>query len=678
MGIGMPFCLLPGSTIPTGDSVIHYLKLLEAASLITVPSILEEVAFQPKQEGARLLLSSLHFVAFGGGQLKEAVGEKLSRAGVRLVNHYGTTESGPLAPIFVPQDDYDYRYFRLRKDIPLQIDPASDANDGTQRFVLTTFPPGWGAPFQIQDRLVQNPSQPGSDFNVMGRNDDVIVLATGEKVLPSILERRLLEDERLAAAVAFGDTQFEIGIIVQPAAHVVVHSPEDFRNSLWHLIQEANKEMDAQGRISSLDAIIVIPSQVRLPRSDKGSIMRREVYKMFESQINEMYSDLETRVEGSSTVNVLEMGDLETQIQEYIQTSLSWRIAPGKWSTEDDLFELGMDSLQALQLRRFLLSITAPPRKPGRLNKRIPRSFIYSNPSVSRIAKALRMENHGEDTHSASAEEINELIELFKPRDPSLQSTPRDSEAFVLLTGATGSLGAHLLAKLVSLSGVCRVVCLNRPQMETHPVLRQRDSLAEKGITLSGSEWSKTDILEADTSQPFLGLSEAWFTQIRSHVTHIIHAAWPMDFNRKVHSYKTAFQSLQNLISLALHASKTRLQARPRLLFVSSIATVGQYSRVSGESIVPEESMCHSGCANTIGYAQAKFVCERIVEHAAVVHSHEIDVGYVRVGQMSGSSDTGYWNAKEHIPVLIAASTTLGKLPKLDGVSVLLSLNLMS
>ncbi len=79
---------------------------------MTVRFILEDIAIVG-EPGSVDALSDLHFVAFGGGLIQKSVGEKLSSARVKLLNHYGTTEIGPISPIFIPPKDYDYLYSRL-------------------------------------------------------------------------------------------------------------------------------------------------------------------------------------------------------------------------------------------------------------------------------------------------------------------------------------------------------------------------------------------------------------------------------------------------------------------------------------------------------------------------------------------------------------------------------------
>ena len=95
--------------------------------------------------------------------MKPAVGHDLASAGVKLLNHFGTTESAPLAPIF-PGPDFEWQYFRLRREIKLRIEPNSISNDGDQHCKLTIYPLGWDKPFEIQDQFVTSPHNPMVNF----------------------------------------------------------------------------------------------------------------------------------------------------------------------------------------------------------------------------------------------------------------------------------------------------------------------------------------------------------------------------------------------------------------------------------------------------------------------------------------------------------------------------------
>ena len=92
---------------------------------MSVPSIMEDVTLLENFDAAAITLAKLDFVAVGGGGLKLDVGNKLAVKGIRLLNQFGATELGSLAPIFRPESDYDYRYLQLRKDMRLRLEFAS-------------------------------------------------------------------------------------------------------------------------------------------------------------------------------------------------------------------------------------------------------------------------------------------------------------------------------------------------------------------------------------------------------------------------------------------------------------------------------------------------------------------------------------------------------------------------
>ena len=89
--------------------------------------------------------------------------------------------------MFIPEKGYNWRYFRLRKDMNLVLTEVKSVDvDAARHFSLTAHPFGWDVKFEIQDSLVEDQTNPGVDFANVGRKDDVVILATGEKVNPRI------------------------------------------------------------------------------------------------------------------------------------------------------------------------------------------------------------------------------------------------------------------------------------------------------------------------------------------------------------------------------------------------------------------------------------------------------------------------------------------------------------
>ena len=216
---------------------------------MTVPTTVEDIALLPDFESdAAPHLAKLDFVAVGGGGLKIQVGSRLHDHGVALLNHFGATELGALAPIFLPDKDYDWKYLRLRRDLNLQLEIVESRKDQNHICKLIGYPFGWNTPFELQDSLEANPLKPRWEVKILGRNDDPIVLATGEKVLPYPLERSLESHPLIKRAVVFGNGQFEIGVLLEPFSEII-GLQDAFLDSAWQQLQKANKTVDSHARV---------------------------------------------------------------------------------------------------------------------------------------------------------------------------------------------------------------------------------------------------------------------------------------------------------------------------------------------------------------------------------------------------------------------------------------------
>ncbi|ERF73358.1 hypothetical protein EPUS_08300 [Endocarpon pusillum Z07020] len=254
------------------------------------------------------------------------------------------------------------------------------------------------------------------------------------------------------------------------------------------------------------------------------------------------------------------------------------------------------------------------------------------------------------------------------PVQPSRVTIPSTSGHCVLVTGATGSLGSHLVAHFAELPDVKAVICLNRHSSGSEPESRQRQSLESKGIKLDTNALSKLKVFETDTVKPMLGLPHDIYETLLNTVTHVLHNAWPMSGKRPVKGFESQFWVMRNLIDLVRDISCRREKGSiVSLQFISSIATVGHYPLWSGNVNVPEERMTIESVLPN-GYGDAKFVCERMLDETLHKYPDRFRTMVVRLGQVAGSKTSGYWNPVEHLSFLIKSSQTLKALPDFDGL----------
>lgn len=675
LSVGLCCVFPPSSVIPAAHSTMDLFTAFGVRSLMTVPSILEDmVGLGPAERSRALrLLQSMHFIATGGGPLNPDVGAALASEGIKLLNHYGATEIGAIAPIFKPSVDYDYRFLRLRTDLGLQLHPVADGGpEEPQRFKLVGHPFGWERPFEIQDELVKRPDSDHVEVKILGRRDDLIVLKNGEKVLPRTLEQALAQDAAIKTAVCIGQGQFEIVVLVEPAS-AASEDADAFVEHVWQLVSQLNPSLDQHAQVSSKRAIISKPPDKSIPRSDKGSVMRKEVQAVFEDEIRAAYEALE--LETVSTGVVFDVEHLEDSMRGLVTTVLGEKLTShDDWREEDDLFELGMDSLQATRLARILNASMGK-----HTDERFTASFIYKHPSAAKLTTAVGATVRGEVHLSEQAEDrgpemraiADEYLQALDAEETKTNAA--DNGAVVLLTGSTGNLGAHVLGCLAQNDRVARVICVNRRRVGADDDLRARQDQVNSsaGVALSSRGWEKIVFLAANMQATDLGLAQEQLLELRGTVTHIVHLAWPMDFNRQLSSFRPQLNALKALIELARSAYKVRPHVKPRILFASSISVVRHYSEQAGSIIVPERSLDDPLVTTPMGYAEAKWVCERMLQRVGEKWAHECTPVTVRIGQLSGPERTdGIWKTEEHMPALIKASQLVSAFPSLQGVSV--------
>ncbi|PLB44277.1 putative polyketide synthase [Aspergillus steynii IBT 23096] len=257
--------------------------------------------------------------------------------------------------------------------------------------------------------------------------------------------------------------------------------------------------------------------------------------------------------------------------------------------------------------------------------------------------------------------------DAFPADADSIPAAPASSShRCVLITGGTGSLGAHIMAALAQRPDIDRVVCLNRLST-TDAAVRQQQSLDLRGITLDAASQAKLTVLATDTSKPSLGLSPSSYLSLVHTVTDIVHSAWPMSLTRPVKAYESQFKVFRNLLDLA--ASIARHRPPPFQLgfqFISSLAVVGNYGLQTGHPLVPEDLTSIEFVPET-GYADAKLACEHILNQTLHRHPSHFHATAVRIAQIAGSTSNGFWNPTEYIPFLIKTSQVLHLLPDLSG-----------
>ncbi|CAL1703594.1 unnamed protein product [Somion occarium] len=663
--------------VPTPQNLLNVMKVTGCSEAGVVPAFIEAWAQSPETIE---YLASLKVLTYAGGPLSEVNGKKLAAAGVRLVSIYGGTEFGAPTGLFDMDDSQG-----LDADVKTTADWAwfsfgdivncrwIDQGDGTYELHFLTcethqpaienLPDVKG--YATSDLFEPHPKKKGL-WRIVGRKDDVIVLGTGEKVVPIPQEGHIGSVPFVAGAVMFGRGKNEVGILIETKPeHAIDPNDEsalvEFRNKIWPYVAEANKIGPTFARIFKEMVIVTDPAKP-MARASKGTVQRKAVLAAYSDEIDKLYETIEKSrdAQGISPPDAWTVSSVEEWLTQHA-ASINDQSSP---KLDGDLFEQGFDSLSATFLRNRIIGALNSSSEPSaqKAAASIPQEFIFTHPTIQRLAAAIVSlvdPSFGTTAHGRAS--IEDLIAKYSANLPAARSVPHGtppSEIVVVLTGSTGGLGAHLLASLLEEPNVAKVYTLNRGN---DLVERQKASFVDRGLPVELLSSGKLVQLTADLSLDDIGLDSDVLKEIKCSATHIIHNAWKVDFNLSLSSFESYIANTRKFVDLS-----TQFTKNVRFLFTSSIAVATGWDVSKGA--VPEDVLDHQEVLSKIGrgYESSKYVVEHIL--AKVKRSGVLDATTLRVGQISGSTKTGAWNTTEWVPSIIKSSVTLGCLPALEGV----------
>lgn len=265
--------------------------------------------------------------------------------------------------------------------------------------------------YATKDIFQPHPTIPRA-WKYIARIDDTIVLVNGEKFNPLAMEGSIRSNRNVKEAVVFGAGRPYLGILVVPAESWAGKSQEAIIDAIWPVVESANKCADSFARVSRA-MIRLLPWDSDYPRTDKGSVIRQACYKNFKKQIDEAYDTEDVK---SGNLKQMELPELQEFIRHLLGQTLSLR-APV--ANDADFFNLGLDSLQAIQMRSEIL------RTIDVGGNRLGQNIVFEHPSIDNLGQFLLGLRLGQNlTSMVSVEqEMLELIEKYSDFDPKKKTS---------------------------------------------------------------------------------------------------------------------------------------------------------------------------------------------------------------------------------------------------------------
>ena len=409
-------------------------------------------------------------IVVGGAALRPEIGEAFEEFGIHMYQGYGLTECAPLVAANYPDNNkygsvgQPVSYMKVKivdQEILVKGDGVMRGYYKNPQATAEAIQDGW---FHTGDLGYQD----GDGYlYITGRSKNLIILDNGKNIYPEELEGYIMKVPGVKDVMVYDDNG-KISALVLPTR------PGDnaLAKEIKQGIRKINENLPAYKRITGLDY-----RAQEFPKTTTLKIKRAEV--------------MEWLKENRKKKAVAYVAP-ETAEQKRIVLAFEQALGKRNIGICDDFFELGGDSLAALEAAT-VIGIQAQD--------------IYEHPTVEQLEQAMLM-----CEQAASQEEyvdVNALIRnnsnLFYPVEPD----------YILLTGATGFLGAHVLRELERRQ--LNVVCLVRNEERLRPALKNYFPKEYEEFTYK--------VIKGDIETPHFGLTEEEYNKLASRVNMVIHTA---------------------------------------------------------------------------------------------------------------------------------------------------------
>ncbi len=316
-----------------------------------------------------------------------------------------------------------------------------------------------------------------------------------------------------------------------------------------------------------------------------------------------------------------------TDYQKQLAESFKKILKLDKISINDNFFELGGDSLYAIQLQ-----IDA-------FNKGLEFSYrdIFTYPTIKQLSENVLKASPNiikEDNYDYS--KINELI--GKNKEPIKMK--KDKIKNILLTGATGYMGSHILDNLLK-NTKCNIYCLIRAKNNNDPQTRLLNILRFYfGTKYDKYIFKRIFAIEGDITDKKLGLTDMYYQELGNSVSCVINsAAIVKHYGDSSIFNEINIEGVQNIINFCSSFNC-------KLIHLSTLSVSGnifetnnyQVANVSNDTIFSERDLYVGQDLSNI-YIHTKFIAERLIlEH---ILSGKLDAKIVRLGNITNRYSDG-------------------------------------
>lgn len=321
----------------------------------------------------------------------------------------------------------------------------------------------------------------------------------------------------------------------------------------------------------------------------------------------------------------------------------------------DSFFDIGGNSLLTAKLARSLSDAVG--------TKMLIRD-VYEHPSVEGLAgeierrvgaAAPRIER--EPVYVLANDiRVPEQADFSRSFDDALLACPRT----ILLTGATGFVGIHLLAELLATTSAV-VHCVVRAEDAAAGRVRIDEKLRAYDVNPGPDERSRIRVWAGDITQARFGMTEHDYAALADEIDIVYHSAGAVNFIQP-YSYMKKI-NVDGMTEVLALAGCRRTKA---LILLSTISVYSWGHRFTGKTMMTEADDIDQNLPavlEDIGYTRSKWVMEKMADLAGQrgLPLMTFRLGYATFhGETGVSADYQWWGR------LVRTCIALGTVPDLQ------------
>ena len=494
---------------------------------------------------------------------------------------------------------------------------------------------------------------PGDSASYM-RTGDLGFLHNGELYLSSrlkdliIVRGRNLFPADLEAACAIAHSAVRPGGVAAfgyegqegECVAIMVETTQEIASS--GAIAEAIREAVAERFGVQVQSVLLVPPRT-IPRTTSGKIRRSDCLALWRSGQLQLLSQPEPDV--AATPDRPAPTQLSSrELVEWMQRWIQERVRPGPVRPSATFAQAGLDSLNLVWLAsdlEELLGFEVPPQ-----------ALFGGTLKATAALLAVGREKLG----TVGSLDLSTEADLDPTIVPPARPASLGDDPPIMVTGATGFVGSYLVEALLRRTSA-PILCLARAAHDAAARERVLDALAP--FELSPASLARVHGLSGDLSQPLLGLQAARFDAVADEVQSIYHCGAEIDWLKPYSSLAAVnVGGTREVIRLASKRGRA----------VHHVSTLGVYPLAEDAELpFSEQAPLKDGNKLNLGYAQSKWVAEKLLEQAM---QRGLPVTIYRPSFVTGDSRDGREQASEHqlLYAFVAGSVQMGHVPRSDKV----------